>query len=176
LTQLWNGQHPPTNINAFESSIVYALLGSLAAVSSRWYADVLYGRFCYGPVEKQKEVRTRSEAEWFSLYSSTAASAAVLFGCYEFFQLPIGFWIEGTLAGGVEGCVGSNSFDVCLQTYINTNSPGPTSEAQIRALVTNLYAVWVRLQDIAVDTSADDISALVRAYYVSINSFVSHYL
>jgi hypothetical protein len=176
LTQLWSGQLSPTNINAFESSIVYALLGSLAAVSSRWYADVLYGRFCYGPVEKQKEVRRRSEAEWFSLYSSTAASAAVLFGCYEFFQLPIGFWIQGTLAGGVEGCVGSNSFDVCLQTYIDTNSPGPTSEAQIRALVTNLYAVWVRLQDIAVDTSADDIRALVRAYYVTFNSFISHYL
>jgi len=174
LSQLWNVHNTRIEINPIESSVAYAVLGTLAAVSSRWYADVLYGKFCYGPQEKQKEVRTRTAAEWFSLYSSTAASSFALFGCYEFFQLPIGRYIQGTLAGGVEGCVGSLSFDSCLQTYIDTNSPGPTAEAQLRALLTNLYAVWIRLQDIAVDTSADDVSALVRAWSVSFSSFISN--
>lgn len=173
-SKLWMVEHNLSAINPLQSAITFALLGSLAAVSSRWYADILYGRFCYGPIEKQHEVRTRNDAEWFSLYSSTAASAAALFGCYEFFQLPIGRYIQGTLAGGVEGCVGSSRFDACMQTYIDTNSPGPTAEAQIRALVTNLYAVYIRLQDIAGDTTTDDMSALIRAWSVSIASYIAN--
>jgi len=161
-------------INPLQSSLTFALLGSLAAVSSLWYADILYARFSYGPFEKQQEVRTRNSAEWVSLYSSTAASAAALFGCYEFFQLPIGRYIQGTLAGGVEGCVGSSKFEACMQTYINTNSPGPTAQAQLRALATNLYAVFIRLQDIAADTTTDDMSALVRAWSVSIASYIAN--
>mmetsp|Transcript_11095 Transcript_11095/g.23571 ORF Transcript_11095/g.23571 Transcript_11095/m.23571 type:complete len:622 (+) Transcript_11095:133-1998(+) len=172
-SQLWM-QNNNAPINDIQSAITFALLGSLAAVSSRWYADFLYARFCYGPIEKQQEVRTRNNAEWFSLYSSTAASAAALFGCYEFFQLPIGRYIQGTLAGGVEGCFGSSRFDACMQTYIDTNSPGPTPEAQLRALITNLYAVYIRLQDIAGDTTWDDVSVLIRAWSVSFASFMAN--
>mmetsp|Transcript_27726 Transcript_27726/g.65156 ORF Transcript_27726/g.65156 Transcript_27726/m.65156 type:complete len:594 (+) Transcript_27726:113-1894(+) len=174
LTQLWMVENNIAAINPFQSAITFALLGSLAAVSSRWYADVLYGRFRYGPVEKQREVRSRNTAEWFSMYSSTAASAATLFGCYEFFQLPVSRYIQGTLSGGVEGCVGSARFNACMQTFIDTNSPGPSAEAQLRALITNLYAVYVRLGDIAVDTSADDVSALIRAWSVSIASYTAN--
>ena len=174
LSQLWMVGNQISVINPLQSAITFALLGSLAAVSARWYADVLYGRFCYGPIEKQREVRSRNAAEWFSIYSSTAASAAALFGCYEFFQLPIGRYIQGTLSGGVEGCVGSSKFDACMQTFIDTNSPGPTAEAQLRALVTNLYAVYIRLQDIAGDTTTDDMSALIRAWTVSLASFFAN--
>jgi len=174
LSQLWRVESNLAAINPFQSSLTFALLGALAAVSSRWYADALYGRFGYGPIEKQREVRTRDSKEWFSMYSSTAASAAVLFGCYEFFQLPVGRYIVGTLSGGIEGCVGSSNFDVCMQTYIDTNSPGPTAQAQLRALITNLYAVYIRLQDIAADTTTDDISALIRAWSVSIASYIAN--
>merc|ERR1712071_123783 len=174
LSQLWMVGNQLSAINPFQSAITFALLGSLAAVSARWYGDVLYGRFCYGPIEKQREVRSRNPTEWFSIYSSTAASAAALFGCYEFFQLPIGRYIQGTLSGGVEGCVGSSKFDACMQTFIDTNSPGPTAEAQLRALVTNLYAVYIRLQDIAGDTTTDDMSALIRAWTVSLASFIAN--
>merc|ERR1712071_38597 len=90
------------------------------------------------------------------------------------FQLPIGRYIQGTLSGGVEGCVGSSKFDACMQTFIDTNSPGPTAEAQLRALVTNLYAVYIRLQDIAGDTTTDDMSALIRAWTVSLASFIAN--
>ena len=174
MLKLWMVENNLGAINPLQSSLTFALLGSLAAVSSLWYADILYGRFSYGPIEKQQEVRTRNDAEWFSLYSSTAASAAALFGCYEFFQLPIGRYIQGMLAGGVEGCFGSSQFEACMQTYINTNSPGPTAEAQFRALVINLYAVYIRLQDIAADTTTDDMSALIRAWSVSIASYIAN--
>jgi len=174
ISQFWMVGNNLSTINPIQSAITFALLGSLAAVSSRWYADCLYGRFRYGPVEKQNEVRRRSSAEWFSIYSSTAASAAALFGCYEFFQLPIGRYIQGTLSGGVEGCVGSSSFNACMQTFIDTNSPGPTAEAQFRALVTNLYAVYVRLQDIAGDTTTADMAALIRAWSVSAASYIAN--
>jgi hypothetical protein len=149
-----------------------AVLGLLAAVSSRLYADVLYGMFKYGPDYKQQEVRTRSTEEWLSLYFTTAASAATLFGFYELSQRPIFRWIQGTLAGGVEGCIGSTSFDACLQTFIDTNAPGPSPDAQFRALVTNLYMVGQRLQLIVVDTTYDDAAALVRAWVVSLVSYL----
>lgn len=75
-----------------------------------------------------------------------------------------------------EGCLGSSSFDSFLNTYIDTNSPGSTVEAQLRALITNLYAVRIIFQDIAVDTSADDVSTYVRAWSVSFRSYTSNYL
>jgi hypothetical protein len=160
------------NNEVLDPSMTGAVLGLLAAVSSRLYADVLYGQFKYGPDSKQQEVRSRSTEEWFSLYFTTAASAATLFGFYELSQRPIFRWIQGTLAGGVEGCIGSTSFDACLQTYIDTNAPGPSPEAQLRALITNLNMVGQRLQLIAVDTTYDDAAALVRAWAVAFVSYL----
>ncbi|KAL3903303.1 MAG: hypothetical protein SGILL_010496 [Bacillariaceae sp.] len=164
-TLVWNNQ-------MLDPSMTGAVLGLLAAVSSRLYADVLYQS--YGPVSKQEEVRSRPNIEWLSRYFATAASAATLFGFYEASQGPIFRWIQGTLAGGVEGCVGSSSFDACLQTYIDTNSPGASPEAQARALATNLFMVGQRLQDIAVDTTFDDVAALVRAWAVTLVSYLNH--
>lgn len=161
----WNNQ-------ILDPSLTGAVLGLLAAVSSRLYADVLYRS--YGPVNKQEEVRSRPSIEWFSLYFTTAASAATLFGFYEASKGPIFRWIQGTLAGGVEGCVGSSSFDACLQTYIDINAPGASPEAQFRALATNLNMVGQRLQDIAVDTTYDDVAALVRAWSVAWVSYLNH--
>lgn len=152
-----------------------AVLGLLAAVSSRLYADVFHA-FGYGPVYKQEEVRSRNNVQWLAVYFSTAASAATLFGFYELSAGPISRYIQGTLAGGVEGCVGSSSFEACLQTYIDTNAPGPSPEAQFRALATNFYMVGLRLQDIAVDTTFDDIVALGRAWSVSFVSYLNHAL
>lgn len=162
-------------MNMIDSGGMGALLGLLAAVSSRLYADVLYGQFGYGPRAKQREVRSRSVSEWLSLYFSTAASAATLFGVYELSQRPISRYIQGTLAGGVEGCIGSNDFEYCLQTYINTNAPGPSPDAQFRALIVNLSMLAVRLQDIAGDTTYDDIAALVRAWSVSLMSYLNSF-
>jgi hypothetical protein len=163
----WNNQ-------VVSPSMTGAILGLLAAVSSRMYADLLYGRFKYGPSYKQEEVRSRTSSEWFSLYFTTAASASTLFGFYELSRLPIYRYIQGTLAGGVEGCIGSSSFEACLQTYIDDNAPGASPEAQFRALATNLYMLGQRLQDIAVDTTFDDVAALVRAWSVAFVSYLNH--
>ncbi len=168
-TLQWNNEF-------MDPAMTGAILGMLAAVSSRFYADVLYGRFSYGPNYKQEEVRSRTYEDWLSLYFTTAASAATLFGCYELSKGPIFRWIQGTLAGGVEGCIGSSSFDACLQTYIDQNAPGPSPEAQFRALATNLNMLGQRLQDIAVDTTFDDFVALGRAWSVEFLSYLNHFV
>jgi hypothetical protein len=153
-----------------------AFFGLLAAVSSQLYADILYGYFRKGPEYKQIEVRSRKIIDWATVYVSTSISAAALFGIYELSKRPVSRYIQGMLAGGVEGCVGSKSFDCCLKTYIDANAPGASPEAQLRALYTNLVMVGERLQVIAVDTSADDMRALVAAWAVAGDSFFSHQL
>ena len=42
-------------------------------------------------------------SDWIKVYASKAASSAALFGIYEQSQIPISRWIQGTLAGGVDG-------------------------------------------------------------------------
>lgn len=163
----------------FEESVILsspgltgAFFGIVAAVSSQFYADVLYGKlFQYGPESKQQEVLSRSTLDWNTVYLSKALSSAVLFGIYEQSQVPISRYIQGTLAGGVDGCIGSASFEMCLQTYIDLNAPGPSPEAQFRALVTNLVMVGDRLQDIAGDTTISDFQSLIGAWAVSAYSY-----
>lgn len=149
-----------------------AVLGFIAAVASLVYADVLYGIFQYGPRPKQLEVQNRRPIDWLTYYSTNSFSTAALFGIYEFSQRPISRYIQGVLAGGFDGCLGSASFEACFDTYIDANAPGPSSEAQVRALVTNLVMVQQRIADIAVDTTADDIETLVRAWCVSAYSYI----
>jgi len=149
-----------------------AVLGMAAAVSTQLYADVLYGYFRYGPESRYAEVRSRTNLDWFSVYALRAVSSFVLFGVYEFSQGPVTRMIQGTLAGGVDGCIGSDNFDACMQTYINDNAPGASPEAQARALVTNLLMVGQRITDIAGDTNAADFEALFRAWTVSFISLI----
>jgi hypothetical protein len=159
-----------------DTAVSGAFFGLVAAISSQLYADVLYGYFRKGPEYKQIEVRSRKIIDWATVYLSTSISAAALFGIYELSKRPVSRYVQGMLAGGVEGCVGSKSFDFCLQTYIDANAPGASPEAQLRALYTNLVMVGERLQVIAVDTSADDMRALVAAWAVAGDSFFSYQL
>ena len=163
-------------LNPFANGINGAVLGAIAGVSSQLYADILYGQFGTGPKSKQVEVRTRPISRWLLLYVETAATAASLFGIYELSQKPIGRYIQATLSGGVESCVGSNDFEACIETFLLDNAPGPSPEAQLRALAVNLNMVAVRLQDIAGDTTYDDIVVLVRAWSVSFMSWLNHVL
>ncbi|KAL3945348.1 MAG: hypothetical protein SGBAC_000553 [Bacillariaceae sp.] len=152
-----------------------AIFGIFASVSSQFYADVLYGElFEFGPRSKQEEVSSRSNSDWVRVYASSALSSAALFGVYEEAQIPVGRWIQGILAGGFDGCIGSTEFDICLQTFIDTNAPGPSTEAQFRALMVNFMMVGQRVQDIAGDTSWDDIRRLLAAWSVSAYSYIQH--
>ena len=116
-------------------------LGLLLAVSSQLHADALYSFCRLGLRDKQVEVENGTLLDWASVYASTSLSAAALFGTCEGAERPISRWIQGTFGGGVDGRFGSEAFDQCLQTYIDTNAPGPTPEAQARALITNLVVV-----------------------------------
>lgn len=152
-----------------------AIFGIIASVSSQFYADVLYGKlFELGPRSKQEEVSNRTTSDWIKVYVSSAISSAALFGVFEQSQIPVSRWIQGMLAGGVDGCIGSTSFDICLQTYIDANAPGPSPEAQFRALLVNLMMVGQRLQDVAGDTTWDDIRRLLAAWTVSVYSYLQH--
>lgn len=164
-TLMWNGL-------LLDTSLTGALFGLVAAISSQLYADLFYGVFKYGPEERQKKLSARSQLDWLAVYASRGVSTAALFGVYEFSQGPIAQAIQGTLAGGVDGCVGSSAFEACMQTYINTNAPGPSAEAQFRALVINLSIVYQRLQDIAGDTSLDDFKTLANEWFVSISGYI----
>ena len=161
----WNG-------HLLDPAMSGALFGAFAATSSKFYADILYGYYNYGPSNRQDEVRSRSVSDWISIYLATGIGSASLFGIYEFSQRPVSRYLQGMLAGGVEGCVGSEDFDLCMQTFIDVNAPGPSTEAQLRALATNLYMVYERIQYIAVDTSPDDIRALVGAWAVTAYSYL----
>ena len=152
-----------------------ALLGFVAAISSQLYADILYGIFGYGPESRQEEVLSRKSGEWATVYTSRALSSGALFCVYELSQLPIYRYIQGTLAGGVEGCFGSNNFDLCLSSYIDLNAPGPSPEAQFRALATNLVMVQQRLKFIAADTSLEDIQALLATWTASADTYFHHF-
>ncbi|CAJ1930332.1 unnamed protein product [Cylindrotheca closterium] len=152
-----------------------AIFGIIASVSSQFYADVLYGElFELGPRSKQEEVSSRLTSDWVKVYASSAVSSAALFGVFEEAQIPVSRWIQGILAGGVDGCIGSTSFDICLQTYIDSNAPGPSPEAQLRALLVNFMMVGQRVQDIAGDTTWDDLRRLLAAWSVSAYSYFQH--
>lgn len=157
-----------------ERSSTGALLGFIAAVSTQLYADVLYGYFQYGPEWRRQEITQRTSVDWVAAYIPRALSSAALFGVYEWTQPPVSRYIQGMLAGGVDGCFGSEDFDMCLQTYIDMNAPGPSAEAQLRALATNLLMVAQRIQDVAGDTSQADFEALGRAWTVSFLSYVQN--
>jgi hypothetical protein len=160
--------------NPFSAGMTGVIFGFLAAFTARLYADLLYGVLKYGPESKQAEVRTRQLSDWFAFYTSCSLSSATLFGVYEQSKGPISRWIQGILAGGFDACLGSDSFETCFDTYIQNNAPGPSAEAQLRALATNLIIVGQRLQDIAGDTTTDDFQALARAWAVSAYSYMNH--
>ena len=158
----------------YSPGIMGITFGSLAAFTARLYADLMYGVLRYGPEVRQTEVRTRRFPDWFAFYASCSLSSATLFGVYEQSKGPISRWIQGVLAGGFDACLGSDSFETCFDTYIKANAPAPSAEAELRALATNLIMVGQRLQDIAGDTSADDVQTLVRAWVVSLYSYMHH--
>eukprot|EP00538_Stauroneis_constricta_P000631 CAMPEP_0119550334 /NCGR_PEP_ID=MMETSP1352-20130426/3863_1 /TAXON_ID=265584 /ORGANISM="Stauroneis constricta, Strain CCMP1120" /LENGTH=545 /DNA_ID=CAMNT_0007596143 /DNA_START=200 /DNA_END=1835 /DNA_ORIENTATION=+ len=133
-----------------------AMFGCISGISSLLYADILYGVFRLGPNYRQLEIRTRTQRNWITLYLSNGLSSAAIFGVYEGTKKYASRWLQGILAGGFDGCVGSQDFDACLQTYIDTNAPGPSLEAQLRALATNFAMVGQRLHDIYADAGSFD--------------------
>jgi hypothetical protein len=124
-----------------------ALLGIVAAVSSQVYADILYAYFGWGGPAQQAAVLSRSTSQWSAIFISRCLYAATLFGVYEWAQEPAMTWFSALMSGGVDSCVGSEQFSLCIETFVQENprAVGASWEAEFRALVTSLASIWQRL-------------------------------
>ena len=122
------------------------VFGALANLSAQVYADILYAFSGFGGEQKRQEVLSRTFSEWSALYLSSCITGATLFGVYESSQIPAKFLLSALFSGGVEGCVGSNDYDLCVESYLFGNPPpGPTFEAQARAVLTTAASMMSHL-------------------------------
>jgi hypothetical protein len=122
-----------------------ALFGSLASLSAQIYADILYVYFGFGPEEIQAKVKARTADEWSAIYVSRIVVGATLFGVYEAVQIPLTSFISALLSGGVSGCVESQDYNMCIETYLAGNPPEEASpEAQVRALLITIVSTLYR--------------------------------
>ncbi len=112
-----------------------AIFGLLAAFSSQLYTDVLYLYSDFGNPLKREKTINRSLEGWASIYATKCLSTATLFGVYEGVRAPISRLLSQVLSGGVGGCVGSDDFDLCMETYLIDNPPSASLQADIRASV-----------------------------------------
>ncbi|KAL3756722.1 hypothetical protein ACHAWU_005414 [Discostella pseudostelligera] len=112
-----------------------AIFGLLAAFSSQLYTDVLYLYSDFGNPLKREQTINRSLEGWASIYATKCISTATLFGVYEGVRAPISRVLSQLLSGGVGGCVGSNDFDLCMETYLIDNPASASLQADIRAAV-----------------------------------------
>jgi len=123
------------------------LFGFLAAVSAKFYADVI------GLFEEKEEnsdaarsplALTPPSMSDISAYLKTGFGSAALFGSFEALRNPFSSFARNLLSGGIDSCLGSARFDMCMETYAVVNPPGPTSEAQLRALVAAIIGIVSR--------------------------------
>ena len=105
------------------------------SLSSQLYTDVLYLYSDFGnPIAREKTLN-RSLEGWTSVYATKCLSAATLFGVYEAVRAPTSRALSQLVSGGVGGCVGSQDFDLCIETYLIDNPPSATLGANFRATV-----------------------------------------
>jgi hypothetical protein len=123
------------------------LFGAIANLSSQVYSDLLYARFGFGGEDRQRAVLSRTAEEWLSLYVSSTVTGATLFGVYEAAQIPAKVLTSALFSGGVEGCYGSSDYNLCVESFLfnGLSPPGPSLEAQLRAIVTTLASLSNRL-------------------------------
>ena len=84
---------------------------------------------------KREKTLNRSLDGWASVYATKCLSAATLFGVYEAVRAPTSQLFRRLLSGGVEGCIGSKDYDLCMETYLIDNPPAASFEAEYSALV-----------------------------------------
>ena len=163
----WGGP-PGVPIN---SGIESAIFGLLAALSSQIYADIIYTTSdSMGTKAKRDEVRSRSINEYIQIYSVKCLSAATLFGVYESARLPVTQVINNFLSGGYSSCLGSNNYDLCLETYFFSNPAEATADAQMRSFVVALVNSFDRVGDIS--NQNVDAAGLIRSLAVQIYSII----
>jgi len=142
--------------------------GALATLSSSLYADILYRFTFFGDPTAKAASFNRSNKERIARYFTKSATGASIFGVYEGAREPLSRIILEFLSGGVDGCVGSSDFDICMETYMLLNEPGATPEAQFRSFAAAAYGVLDRIGLLSIgDTNiADQVMNTVRPGYV----------
>merc|ERR1712032_123053 len=110
-----------------------AIFGLLAALSSQLYTDVLYLYSDFGSPIKRDETINRSIEGWASTYATKCLSAATLFGVYEVVRAPTSRILSQLVSGGFSGCLGSDEFDLCIETYLMDNPPSATFEVDLQS-------------------------------------------
>jgi len=142
--------------------------GALATLSSSLYADILYRFTFFGDPTAKAASFNRSSKDRIARYFTKSATGAAIFGVYEGAREPLSRIILEFLSGGVDGCVGSSDFDICMETYMLLNEPGATPEAQLRSFAAAAYGVLDRIGLLSIgDTNiADQVMNTVRPGYV----------
>ena len=112
----------------------------LAALSSQLYTDVLYLYSDFGNPMKREMTLNRSLEGWASIYATKCLSAATLFGVYEAVRGPTSHLLSQLISGGIGGCIGSNDFDMCMQTYLIDNPPAASLQAEFRASIVSVLS------------------------------------
>lgn len=104
---------------------------------------------------------------WIQVHSSAHILITLfcndrLFGVYDAAQIPAKRALNALFSGGAEGCLGSVDYNMCAETFLYNNPPpGPSMDAQARALLTMGYSVWSRL---GLDTFPS-VDAQARAFF-----------
>lgn len=153
----WNGFPLVTSAES-------AIFGALACLSSKIYADILYTFFGLGGEAKRQKVQSRTFSDWSALYLSECISAATLFGVYAGLQRPVKRIVAALLSEGAGSCVGSDDYDLCVDTYLTANPLDASPAAEARALMTSLVSLWNQLYLFKASPAAD-VRALATAFY-----------
>lgn len=127
------------------------VFGFMAALSSQLYLDALYQNTNLGPDEKSLESRGRSASDLIEVYATRCFGTAALFATYDSFKLPVRLAITGLISGGYEACLGSEYFDLCVES-IEEQSPslaaltdGASIQAEFRALIVAYVSLFQKI-------------------------------
>mmetsp|Transcript_2217 Transcript_2217/g.3369 ORF Transcript_2217/g.3369 Transcript_2217/m.3369 type:complete len:537 (-) Transcript_2217:136-1746(-) len=154
------------------SGLESAIYGLMAALSSQLWADAIYRFSDYGLEENREAARSRTVKDTISLYQLKCFTAATLFGVYETARLPISNFITSFLSGGVDGCLGSSDFALCLETFVMANPASATVEGQARAFFVTAANIIQKLDGFSF-SSGDNFQEDFRGLAVQLYSIFS---
>jgi len=128
-----------------ESASKGLIFGAITSLSSQLYGDLLYRYTNIGSDKAREASIKKTNRERINRYVAKSFAGAAIFGVYEGARGPLSNAILEFLSGGVDGCVGSADFDICMETYMLLNEPGASPEAQLRSLLTAIYGIIDRV-------------------------------
>mmetsp|Transcript_18365 Transcript_18365/g.27887 ORF Transcript_18365/g.27887 Transcript_18365/m.27887 type:complete len:660 (+) Transcript_18365:264-2243(+) len=156
-TFVFNGMAVPSGIES-------GVFGFLASLSSLLYSDIIYRYFDAGLDVNREAARARGARDTAVLYLVRCFSAATLFGVYETVRQPISRLIVNFLSGGVDSCLGSADYDLCLETFFIVNTPDASFEGEMRAFAVSAMNLLERLSEAPIGSEEFTRSVIVQIY------------